>query len=268
MLSSAMALFRFEVGSTPLVVSAPHVGTQVPAEIGARLSEAARGLPDTDWHVDRLYASARALGATTLFANLSRYVVDLNRDPSGKPLYPGADNTEICPTRSFDGEAIYVGAPPEAVEVAERIERYWRPYHERLRAALEETRARHGIAVLLDAHSIRSVLPRFFAGRLPDFNFGTADGASCAPALSDRLYAALEAPGFSRVRDGRFKGGYITRAYGRPADGVHAAQLELAQSAYMEERPPWAWREDLAARVAPAIGRMLEAALSWAREKS
>ena len=263
-----MELFRFSAGSTPLVVSAPHVGTEVPPGIAARLTDAAQGLPDTDWHVDRLYAGARALGATTLFANLSRYVVDLNRDPSGKPLYPGADNTELCPTRTFDGEPIWRGAPPDAAEIAERIERYWRPYHERLRTALDETRARHGIAVLLDAHSIRSVLPRFFEGRLPDLNFGTADGASCAAELSDRLYAALEHPGFTRVRDGRFKGGYITRAYGRPAEGVHAAQLELAQSAYMEERPPWGWREDIAARLTPAIGRMLEAALSWARGRS
>lgn len=263
-----MDLFRFSPGSTPLLVSAPHVGTQVPPEIAARLSEAARGLPDTDWHVDRLYAQAQALGATTLFANFSRYVVDLNRDPSGKPLYPGADNTEICPTRTFDGEPIYADAPPEPSEIAARIERYWRPYHERLGAALEETRTRHGIAVLLDAHSIRSILPRFFEGRLPDVNFGTADGASCAPDLSDRLYAALEDRDFARVRNGRFKGGFITRAYGRPADGVHAAQLELAQCAYMDERPPWAWRDDLAARLTPVIGRMLEAALSWARAMS
>ena len=263
-----MEPFRFSAGSTPLVVSAPHVGTEVPPGIAARLTDAAQGLPDTDWHVDRLYAGARALGATTLFANLSRYVVDLNRDPSGKPLYPGADNTELCPTRTFDGEPIWRGSPPDAGEIAERIERYWRPYHAQLRTALDETRARHGIAVLLDAHSIRSVLPRFFQGRLPDLNFGTADGASCAAELSDRLYAALEDPGFTRVRDGRFKGGYIARAYGRPVEGVHAAQLELAQSAYMEERPPWAWREDMAARIAPAIGRMLEAALSWARERS
>jgi N-formylglutamate deformylase len=263
-----MENFRFSAGSTPLVVSAPHVGTEVPPQIAARLSDAARGLPDTDWHVDRLYAQARALGATTLFANLSRYVVDLNRDPSGKPLYPGADNTEICPTRTFDGEPIWREAPPDAAEVAERVERYWRPYHERLSAALDETRARHGVAVLLDAHSIRSVLPRFFEGRLPDLNFGTADGASCAPDLSDRLYAALDDDAFTRVRNGRFKGGYITRAYGRPAAGAHAAQLELAQCAYMDERPPWAYRDDLAARLTPAIGRMLEAALGWAGERS
>ena len=234
MSSNVKAIFRFEPGTTPLVVSAPHVGTALPPAIADRLSAAARDLPDTDWHVDRLWEQARALGATTLFADLSRYVVDLNRDPSGRPLYPGADNTEICPTRTFDGAPIYAGAPPDAAEVAERIERYWRPYHERLRAALEETRARHGVAVLLDAHSIRSVLPRFFDGRLPDFNFGTADGASCAGALAERLYAALDEPGFARVRDGRFKGGFITRTYGRPAEGVHAAQLELAQAAYME----------------------------------
>ena len=263
-----MENFRFSAGTAPLVVSAPHVGTGVPTEIAARLTDAAQGLPDTDWHVDRLYAQARALGATTLFASFSRYVVDLNRDPSGRPLYPGADNTEICPTRTFDGAPIWRDAAPEAAEIAARIERYWRPYHARLTAALDETRARHGVAVLLDAHSIRAGLPRFFEGRLPDFNFGTADGASCAPELSDRLYAALDDPSFTRVRNGRFKGGFITRAYGRPAEGVHAAQLELAQSAYMEERPPWTWREDKAARVTPAIGRMLEAALSWARGRS
>lgn len=256
--------YRYEGGSAPLIVSAPHVGTEVPPEMAARLSPKARGLPDTDWHVDRLYGQARAMGATTLFANLSRYVVDLNRDPSGRPLYPGADNTEICPTRTFDDEPIYLGAPPDAAEIADRIERFWRPYHDRLRAALDETRARHGIVVLIDAHSIRSVLPRFFEGRLPDLNFGSADGASCAPELADRLYAALDDPAFSRVRDGRFKGGFITRAYGRPARGVHAAQLELAQSAYMDERPPWAWAPERAAGVEAVVGRMLAEALDWA----
>ena len=256
--------FRLQPGDSVLVLSLPHVGVAVPAAMQPQLSEAAAALPDTDWHVDRLYDFASELGASVLTAHWSRYVVDLNRDPDGRPLYPGADNSELCPTRTFDNQAVYAAAPPAPDEIARRVETYWRPYHRALQATLEAVHARHGQVVLLDGHSIRSRVPRFFEGRLPDLNFGTARGRSVDRRLAVEVYAVLEqAVGFRAVRDGRFTGGYITRHYGRPADGRHAMQLELAQASYMEEHPPYRYRPDLARKLKPVLRGMLEAALAW-----
>jgi len=258
--------YRFTAGDAPLLVSMPHVGTHVPAELACRMTEAALGVPDTDWHVDRLYDFLPALGASVLQATHSRLVIDLNRPPDGAPLYPGASNTELCPTTLFDERPVYLsGQAPGPAEVADRLRRFWRPYHERLAAALEALRRRHGYALLFDAHSIRSQVPRFFAGRLPDINLGTGGGASASPLLAARLLETAEAAiGYTSVLNGRFTGGYITRHYGRPADGIHAVQLELAQITYMEERPPFAFREDRAAGIRPVLRRVLEAMLGWA----
>jgi len=230
-------------GETPLVIDIPHAGTHVPPDIDARLTPAARPVPDTDWHVEKLFAFARSAGATLVIATHSRYVVDLNRDPSGAALYPGADNTELCPARTFADEAIYVaGGGLDAAEIAARRAAYFDPCHAMLAAEIERVRARHGYAILLDGHSIRSVVPRFFAGRLPDLNLGTADGASCAPTVQAAAGVALAGAGaFTSVVNGRFKGGYVTRHYGQPARGVHALQLEIAQACYMDESPPYRW---------------------------
>ncbi len=223
-------------GRSSLVISLPHAGREIPAALAARLTAAARAVPDTDWHVERLYGFARAAGAGWLEPRLSRYVVDLNRPPDDAPLYPGQVSTGLCPAYSFAGEPLYAGSPPDAAEVAERRTQYWEPYHARLKTLLAAVRERHGFAVLLDAHSIRSEVPRLFAGRLPDINVGTNDGRSCDPGLRAAVMAAVEgAPAFTSVLDGRFKGGYITRRYGDPGSGVQALQIELAQAAYMDE---------------------------------
>jgi N-formylglutamate deformylase len=262
--------FTFTRGDSPLVVSAPHVGTYVPAAILGRLAPEAAELADTDWHIERLYDFARGLGASMIAATHSRLVIDLNRDPEGKPLYPGASNTELCPLGTFaDGPVYRAGAEPSADEVARRVELHWRPYHAALAAELARVRARFGVAVLWDAHSIVSRAPRFFEGVLPDFNLGTADGASCDAGLAARVEGILAStPGFTTVHNGRFKGGYITRRYGRPGEGVHALQLEMAQGAYMVEGPPFAWDHDRAERVRPAIRACLEACLDWARDRA
>jgi N-formylglutamate deformylase len=234
--ADAAAVISVHAGSTPLVISMPHVGREIPAEIAARMTPRARAVPDTDWHVERLYAFARERGAAWLEPRLSRYVIDLNRPPDDAALYPGQVSTGLCPRESFDGEPLYAGAEPSAAEVAARRRDYWQPYHDALAALVEAARARHGYAVLLDAHSIRSQVPRLFAGRLPDVNLGTNDGRACEPRLAAALVAVVAArQTFSHVLDGRFKGGYITRHYGRPAAAVHALQIELAQSAYMDE---------------------------------
>ena len=260
-----MEPYSFTAGSAPLLVSMPHVGTGLPAAVAGRMSEAGRSLADTDWHVDRLYDFLGELGASVIAASQSRYLIDLNRAPDGRALYAGASNTELCPTSSFAEQAIYAaGQDPDAAEVAARRAGVWQPYHDRLAAALAEIRARHGIALLWDAHSIRSRVPRFFAGRLPDLNIGTGGGASADPGLIAELTrAAAVEEGYSYVVDGRFKGGYITRNYGDPAAGVHAVQLELSQITYMDEDPPYGFREDLAAGIRPVLRALLEAALGW-----
>ncbi|MCK6449786.1 MAG: N-formylglutamate deformylase [Alphaproteobacteria bacterium] len=263
-------VFRFEPGTTPLLVSAPHVGTHIPEHLAERMTPAALEVPDTDWHIDRLYDFARELGAGMLAATHSRYVVDLNRDPENRSLYPGADNTEVCPTSRFDKQPVYRdGRAPDAAETARRVERYWRPYHDVLDAELRRLEARHGIALLFDAHSILSRVPRFFEGRLPDLNLGTGGGVSADPALIRRLGDIVRgAAGFTAAVDGRFKGGYITRHFGRPAEARHAVQLEMAQCVYMDEAPPWAFREDRAQRVRPVLRRLLETMLAWAGSRN
>ena len=231
-------VFHLVRGRTPLIVSMPHVGTQVPAAVEREFTPVARALTDTDWQVDRLYDFVPELGASVLTARYSRYVIDLNRPPDNAALYPGMTHTGLCPTHSFSGQPLYGSGvdvlPPTEVEL--RRQKYWQPYHQALADVIAETRGRLGFAVLLDAHSIRSYVPRLFTGRLPDINIGTDDGRSCHPELILPLLEILAAQSrFTYVLNGRFKGGHITRRYGMPGDGVHALQIELAQASYMDE---------------------------------
>jgi N-formylglutamate deformylase len=262
-------IFRFAPGTTPLLISFPHVGTVIPEALARRLTPAALALPDTDWHVDRLYDFAPSLGAGTLVALQSRYVVDLNRDPAGDPLYPGAENSELVPLTTFAREPIYrAGEAPGADEVAERLAHSFAPYHRALAAELERLKQRFGFAVLWDAHSIASRVPRFFEGRLPDLNLGSARGKSAAPDLVRRVLAVLEAAHpFSAVLDGRFTGGHITRHYGRPAHNIHALQLEMAEIAYMDESPPYAYDEPRAAQLKRVLEQVVRAILGWCDER-
>jgi N-formylglutamate deformylase len=256
-----MDLYRFRSGTSPLLVSMPHVGTHVPPAIVSDMTPAGLEVPDTDWHVDLLYDFLDEIGASVLQATHSRYVIDLNRTPTGEALYPGARNTELCPTTRFDDQPIYQsGRALEAAQVAERRARYWQPYHDKLDVELAAIRARHGYALLFDAHSIRSVVPRFFEGRLWDINIGTGDGVAASPAVSEAVMdAAGKANGYTSILNGRFKGGYITRCYGRPIDNVEAVQLELSQITYMNEDPPFDLREDRASGIRPTLRAILEA---------
>ncbi len=257
--------FILHRGDGPLLVSLPHAGAEIPsAEAGQMLSLAKRSA-DTDWHVEWLYAFARGLGATLLQARYSRFLIDLNRAPDSAALYPGANNTELCPTSSFDEEPLYApGREPDDTEVARRRERYWQPYHTCLRSELERLRHKHQQVVLWEGHSIRGRVPRFFEGRLPDLNFGTAEGTSAAPSLLEALVNRAETvDGFTQIANGRFKGGYITRTYGKPGAGLHAVQLELAQAAYMDEAPPYVYDEARAAPMRALLEALLEQALAW-----
>ncbi len=251
-----------EERGTPLLLSLPHTGTGLPETLAERLTDAGRSLVDTDWHVDRLYAFADEMGATTVKAGFSRYLIDVNRDPSGQSLYPGQATTELCPTTTFDGEPLYRDAEiPDAAEIEARRRDWFDAYHEALAAQIDRLKARFGIVLLYDCHSIRSVVPRLFPGTLPVLNLGTNEGRSCSPALRAKLVAVMAESGLTHVADGRFKGGWITRHYGDPANGVEAVQMELAQAAYMDEAPPWPYRADLAAKLEPTLRRLLETML-------
>lgn len=259
--------FRFEAGSLPLLVSMPHVGTDIPDDVAARLMPCAAARADTDWHLAELYGFAAEMGASVLSARWSRYLIDLNRPPENTNLYPGQDTTGLCPVDTFGRERLYrEGMEPVAAEIQRRLERYWRPYHAQLRAELDRLLALHGRVVLWDAHSIASQVPRFFEGRLPDLNFGTADGKSCSLALEGAMITLAQAQDqFSFVFNGRFKGGHITRHYGNPAANVHAIQLEMAQCLYMNEAAPFEYRPDLAGQVQPLLRELLGAAVEWVR---
>ncbi|WP_394004582.1 N-formylglutamate deformylase [Luteimonas sp. WGS1318] len=253
-------------GDAPLLISIPHNGTRVPDAIASRLTDEARRVPDTDWHVADLYAFARELGASVLVPTHSRYVVDLNRSEDDVSLYPGQNTTGLCPVVRFDGGPVYrEGGAPDAAEIAARVDTYWRPYHAALADELARLRAAHGRVVLWEAHSIRGTLPFLFEGRLPDLNLGTASGASCSPALQAALAGVLESqPCYDAVVDGRFKGGHITRHYGRPAAGVEAVQLEISQRCYMDEAT-FEWDAARAAALTPVLRALLVAAIGHAR---
>ena len=258
-----MEVFTLHQGHAPLLVSLPHDGIALPEDLANRMTPEARGVPDTDWFVGRLYDFARRLGASLLVPVQSRYVIDLNRPPDDLSLYPGQNTTGLCPVQRFTGGPVYLpGEEPSPKEVAERVQRYWRPYHDALAGELARLRAVHGRALLWEGHSIRSNVPFLFDGRLPDFNLGTAAGTSCSPALQARIEAVLAAQSdYTWVANGRFKGGYITRHHGRPAEGVDAVQLELAQCTYMDESTG-RYQHERAAKVQALVEKMLDAALA------
>jgi N-formylglutamate deformylase len=241
------------------------VGTQIPADQQHRYTGRGLQVEDTDWFLDRLYAFAADLGASLIVPRHSRYLIDLNRPSDNRPMYAGQNNTELCPTRHFTGEPLYrEGQAPDNAEIRRRVAVYWQPYHDALGDELTRLRTRHGHAVLFDSHSIKSELPWLFEGQLPHMNLGTVGGTSCAPALRDALAAVLAAQArYSHVVDGRFKGGHITRQYGRPAQGLHAVQLEMCWRAYMVETPPYRWNEARAAEVTPLLRRLVQAMLDW-----
>jgi N-formylglutamate deformylase len=261
-------VFELRPGRSPLLISMPHVGQLIPAEQQHRYVARALASEDTDWHLEQLYAPiADVLGAGLLIPRYSRYVIDLNRPPEDTPMYPGASNTELCPTRFFTGEPLYrEGQAPDAEEKRRRLETYWQPYHQALQGELQRLRQQHGQALLFEAHSIRSELPWLFEGRLPDLNLGTVEGQSCRQITREALGIVLGAQTrFSQVTDGRFKGGYITRQYGRPALGQQAVQLEMCYRCYMQERPlgegGYVLDEARAAEVRPLLQLLLQAYL-------
>ena len=255
--------FIVDRGTAPLLVSMPHIGFDIPEDLRGDYVPRALAAEDTDWHLDRLYNCLQELGANVLRPRYSRYVIDLNRPPDDTPMYPGAANTELCPTRFFNGDPLYLpGREPSPEERARRRATYWELYHQTLRRELDRIRAEHGYVLLWDAHSIRSRIPWLFEGKLPDLNIGTADGASADPAIAQAVASAAACYcAVTQVVNGRFKGGYITRHYGRPAQGVHAVQLEMVQKLYMRESEPYDYLPDRAQAIQPVLRAMVAAAL-------
>lgn len=250
-------------GHLPILISMPHTASFIPSSIKERMTTQGLNTPDADWHIDTLYDFAREMGASMLYATHSRYVVDLNRDPVDTDLYPGQVKTGICPLQTFSGEDIYKnGEEPDAIERVNRIAAYWQPYHEALAQELAVIKKRYGFAILYDAHSIASRLPRLFEGRLPDLNLGTVHGKSCAEGMAQAALEAAKNSGYSHALNGRFIGGYITRHYGDPDNGIHALQMELAQENYMNEAPPFTYDTIKAAKLQIALKSVIAAILA------
>lgn len=251
-------------GETPLVLGLPHTGTYIPEDIAACLNERGLARADTDWHIEAVYAGL-VDGATTVRTPVHRYAIDVNRDPGGQSLYPGQNTTGLCPVTDFDGQTIYRdGAEPDATETERRRRLYHGPYHAALEAEMARLTAQHGFAVLYDCHSIRSRIPYLFEGRLPDFNIGTNMGQTCAPGIEALVLGHCEgAPDFSTILNGRFKGGWTTRHYGRPNAGWHAIQMELAQATYMTETAPWEIIPERLQRLRAELSKLLHALSDW-----
>jgi len=260
--------YSFDHGDTPLLISIPHDGRELAAGMAERMTDAGRSLPDTDWHVRQLYEFASMLGAGIIAANYSRYVVDLNRPGSDEALYPGQVSTGLCPTRTFAGAEIYRDEDGiRATEQLQRVEACWQPYHNKIELELSQIRERFGYALLWDAHSIRTKVPGLFDGELPELNIGTSDGSSCDLSLELAVAAEAEESGYTNIRNGRFKGGYITRHFGRPHENIHAIQLELAQHCYMDEESG-EYDPALAARLVETLRAVLAAYMASAARLS
>ena len=263
-----MAVFEVRQGSSPVILGFPHTGTDVPASIRERLNDNGRILADTDWHIHDLYEGLLP-DATTVRATFHRYVIDANRDPAGVSLYPGQNTTGLVPETDFDGQPIWKeGEGPTEADIAERLRAFHAPYHAALAAEIARVKAIHGVVVLYDCHSIRSHIPFLFEGRLPDFNIGTDTGKTCAPEIEQvTAEIAAGADGYSHILNGRFKGGWTTRHYGRPEQGVHAIQMELAQSTHLAtEAPPFALDKAKADRLRRPLKTILERIETVAKE--
>jgi N-formylglutamate deformylase len=263
-----MEIVEVHRGNSPVILAFPHTGTWVPDDIAAKLNGEGRKLRDTDWHIHELYQGLLP-EATTVRATFHRYCIDANRDPSGASLYPGQNTTSLIPLTDFDEQPLWIeGKAPDAAEIAARTVRFHRPYHAALEAEIERVKAAHGVALVYDSHSIRSVCPFLFEGTLPDFNIGTDNGRTCNPLLEQAVASICStAEGYSSVLNGRFRGGWTTRHCGRPEHGVHAIQMELAQATHLKnEALPFDYDVEKAAPLRSVLQKILERLEELAQE--
>lgn len=263
-----MSAYTLTPGSTPLLISMPHNSSSIPVALATRMHPYAQGCPDTDWLLNQVYAFAAKMGIGLLQPHFARYVIDLNRPEDDQNLYPGSDTTGLIPMTLFDRRPIYLPAcEPDEAEIQARVASYWRPYHEALHAEIQRLKAEHGQVLVFEAHSIASVVPRFFEGQLPDLNFGNHSGQSCHGSILKAAEEIAEISTYRWVSNGRFKGGYITRAYGQPETGIHTLQLELSQATYLEEETG-TWMPGKVIRIQPVLERLLENCLKALRNLS
>lgn len=220
----------------PILISSPHSGTAFPEEIRGHYNPEAIAAPDdTDWFIDKLYDFAPSLGITMIAARYSRWVIDLNRDPESNPLYDdGRVITDLCPTMSFMEEPIYKEDQlPNRKEIDRRLGQYYWPYYFKLQSLLNDLKKEFGQVLLWDAHSIRQYVPTIRKELFPDLILGDNDEKS---ASEDLIKTSLDKLGESRLKlnhNNPFKGGHITRYFGKPSDNQHALQLEMTKINYM-----------------------------------
>lgn len=260
-----MSFVEVKQGDSPVILGLPHTGTDLPDDVARSFNETGRKLADTDWHVHTLYEGLLP-NLTSVRTKIHRYVIDVNRDPSGVSLYPGQNTTTLCPLTDFDGQPIYKeGLEPESDTVESRRLQYHAPYHSALEQEIARIKAANGFAILYDCHSIRSNIPFLFEGKLPDFNIGTNNGATCASSIQNIVETVcVEASGYTTILNGRFKGGWTTRHYGDPENGIHAVQMELAQSTYLDaELPPWRYSDANANQLRRTLADILKALNNW-----
>jgi len=256
-------IYTLHPSNTPLLISMPHNGFAIPEPLRSRMTQAAQSSPDTDWFLDRLYAFAAEMGIGMLNPHFSRYVIDLNRPADNANLYPGQDTTSLCPVDRFDSGPIYLsGQEPDDQEIQSRIDTYWKPYHQALQLEVRRLHQEFGKVLIFEAHSIAAEVPRFFSGKLPDLNFGTQSGQSCSSDLEARMVNIAENSGYSWVLNGRFKGGYITRAYHQVPEQIYTLQLELSQATYLDPQR-LTWKADQAEEIIPVLKKVVQSALDW-----
>lgn len=259
-----MEVVAVREASSPLLVSFPHSGTYVPRAIVQHFTTTGKRLIDTDWHVPKLYGFLKELAVSTISANYSRYVIDVNRSPQGIALYPGQNETELCPTSTFGKQPIYLlGKAPDTEEIERRKRHYWQAYHQALTEQLTRIKKTHGYALLWDAHSIAAEVPRFFEGVLPDLNLGSAGGQSCDETLSANLLSMMTDSDYTSVHNGRFKGGYITRHYGAPGSGIHAVQMEISQQIYLLNSSDYEYHPARANKLSRLLKNMVRVMLAY-----
>ena len=231
-----MEAFSFSAGETPLLVSMPHSGLALTPQVQSGLTEKALTLPDTDWHVPEVYSFLGELGVGRISANYSRYVIDLNRPLDDAPLY-ASKTTGLFPSILFDESPVFKPAClPNKRHHQFCKENIWQPYHGKITEELECLKAKFGYAILFDAHSIAPETPMLFEGRLADFNFGNNNGEASSQKWLQAASGVVPDGTYSRVSNGRFKGGYITRSFGNPKKNIHAIQLELSQACYLKNQ--------------------------------
>lgn len=221
----------------PILVSVPHAGITIPEELKAKYKPAMiSAIDDTDYYVDRLYEFVSSLGITMVVADISRWVIDLNRSAENAPLYnDGRVITSLCPTTNFNDDHIYIDQGPSEAEVNQRKSVYYYPYYDQIRLELTKLQREFKHVLFFDAHSIRQHVPGIRKEKFPDLILGDVDGTSADTKIISTAIDALSKAKLSLDHNHPFKGGNLTRTFGHPEKNIHGLQLEMAKNVYMND---------------------------------